>query len=556
MYFTFIIFTKNKPGVLYRIADLFLRRKINIESLTVAEINLPGISRFTILVDTNEENAQKIAKQLYRIIEVLKVIVEKEENLISKEVALIKVFAKSPKKRSEIEDITKMAGGKIESVGEDYIIVEKTGTEQEIQSFFNLLRFFGILDFVRSGRISILKEKEIEGKFSERIKKPKEAILKMEISGIKKFEILASKEKGVISFAQGIPDFETPAEIKKAAFNFAKKNLCDKYTSPFGIQPLREVIAEKLKRENNLQVSPENIIVTHGAIEGLMSSFLTLFEPEDEILVLTPDYASHITQLRIIRHGAFPLFLPLKEEDGNWKVNFERLENSISHKTKGILICNPSNPLGKVYSKEELEKILEIAQKHNLFIICDEVYEYFVFDGKKHISIASLPGAKERTITVFSLSKSYSMTGWRIGYLVAEKDLINEIVKVHDALITCPTAISQYAALEAIKNQQKKPLLFKKIYQKKRDLVCNYLRKTKKLTFSIPEATYYIFPKINAEIDDIEFCQRAIREAKIALVPGSFFGPGGENHFRLSFGKNDKDLKEGLKRLVNFVEKL
>jgi len=555
---SFIIFSKNKPGVLYKIADLFLRRKINIESLTVAETQIPGISCFTIAAEINWETAEKVEKQIYRIIEVIKVSKARDSDLIFKEVALIKVFAKNPQKRREIEDVSHLFKARIDYVRDDFLVIEKTGTEQEIQSLISLLRPFGIKGFARSGRIALLKKEEGgKGKFREIIKRRGEIAESIEVSAIKQFEILISKERDSVSLAQGIPSFETPPFIREKAKEAIDKSKASKYTKGWGIQELREVLAEKVKRENKILAKPENIIVTHGAIEALMATFLALCDPKDEILVLSPDYASHITQIRIARHGAKPIFVPLEETREGWKLNPEKLESAISPKTKVILICNPSNPLGKVYSFEELKQIAEIALRHNLFVIADEVYEYFLFDSKKHISVGSFPELADRAVSVFSFSKSYSMTGWRIGYLVAERKLVQEIFKVHDSLITCPVAVSQYAALAAVKEEGGRRCIekFKRKYEKRRKIGMEILTQTEKLSAVKPEGAYYFFPKLNIDIDDYQFSLKLLKEAKVGVVPGSAFGPGGEKHIRISFGLEEKKLKEGLERLINYLKK-
>lgn len=552
--YTFIIFAQNKPGVLYRISDLFLRRKINIESLTVAETERKGISRFTVCANMDENSAEKISKQLYRIIEVIKVVSLKDEDLFFKELALVKVFAPNPQKRKEIETLVDLFKAKIDYVGEDFLLIEKVGTEEEIQSMLSLFKPFGIQDFVRSGRIALVKGEKWEGKFLKTLKKPETSL---EIPMIKKIQSLILKEKDGISLAQGIPDFPTPLEFKERAIEAMRKNLTDKYSLGYGIEPLREAICEKLKKKNKIECERENIIVTHGAMEGLMATFLALFKPTDEILILTPDYASHLNQVQILKRGQRPVFIPLIETESGWQLDFEKLEASVTPQTKAILICNPSNPLGKVYSFDELKKIAHIALRYNLFIITDEVYEYFVFDQREHISIGSFPEVAERVISIFSLSKTYSMTGWRLGYLVAEKNLANEIFKVHDCLINCPTVVSQYLGLAAIQEGDEKISYFKREYEKRREMAMEILARAKKLKVLKPEGTYYLFPKIELEgMDDYEFSLRLVKEAKVGVVPGSAFGPGGENHVRISFGVNEEKLKEGLERLVKFLEKI
>lgn len=559
MYSTIIIFAKNKPGVLYRIADLFLRRKVNIESLTVAETETPGFSRFTVRTKIDNQTSEKIVKQLYRIIEVVKVMEARDGDLIFKEIALLKVFAKTPQKRRELEDLASLFKASIDFVGQDFLVVEKTGSEEEIKSLVSLLRPFGIQDFVRSGRIALSKEeKKPEGKFAEIIKKPSYVTQNIDVSAIKKIELLISKEKGAVSLAQGIPNFDTPLHIKNSAKDAMEKNLTNKYTRGYGIDPLREALAEKVRRDNKIQAEPENIIVTHGAIEALMATFIALFDPTDEMIVPTPDYASHITQIQIARHGGRPIFVSMRENESGWHLEPEKIESAITPHTKAILICNPSNPLGKVYSYDELKEIARIARRYNLFIIADEVYEYFLYDGRKHFSIGSFPEAADRTISIFSLSKTYAMTGWRIGYIVAEKKLANQIFKIHDSLITCPAAISQYAALAAVKGDNSVVAEFRNAFEKRRKITMDMLAKTDRLKAVMPEGAYYAFPKFNFnhQTDDYDLAVKMLKEAKVGVVPGSAFGPGGENHVRISFGCSDEQLKEGLTRMINFVNNL
>lgn len=553
---TISLFVENKPGVLYRVSNLFLRRKINIETLTVSQTEKAGISRITLTANINEILAEKLSKELYRIIEVLKVITARDEELIFKEIALFKVAAKNPQRRLEIERLTYLFNAKIIFVGGDYLLIEQAATEEEIDSFLLLLKPFGIKEFVRSGRVALIKKEEkIKGKFLIQKQKPSDIVLSIDVSAIKKLQYLADeigKKKEVISLAQGVPNFETPQLIKKEAKKAIDQGLVDKYTVGYGIEPLREAIVQKLAKDNKIKAKENQVIVTHGAIEALMATFLAIFNPDDEIIILTPDYASHITQLKIVKHGGIPVFVPLKENN-SWTLDPDRLEAAVTQKTKGILFCNPSNPIGKVYSFDELKQIVRVAQKHNLFIITDEIYEYFTFDGKKHISIGSFPEVADRTISIFGVSKSYSMTGWRIGYLVAEEGIARQIFKIHDSLITCPTAVSQYAALAAIKSGSIFPEKFKEEYQRRRDLALAILAKTDKLTVIPPEGSYYLFPKINFPIDDYEFAVKLLEEAGVATVPGSAFGLGGENHLRISLGVEEILLKNGLEKIVKYL---
>jgi aminotransferase len=499
---------------------------------------------------------EKIVKQLYRIIEVLKVFENTDSDLIFKEIAFFKVSTKKPDVRNEVEDLAYLFRARINYVGQDYVVIEKTGSEEEINSLYTLLKPFNVREFVRSGRIAVLKEEvKFSGKFNPIPKEPADMTANIDVSAIKKMQLMAWGEKGTISLAQGIPSFNSAKHIREAAKAAIDNNLVDKYTSGHGIIELREAIVEKLARDNKIKATTDQIIVTHGAIEALMAVFMALLNPSDEVLVLTPDYASHITQTRIARHGGRPIFVPLSETEKGWILDSEKLEASITQNAKAILVCNPCNPTGKVYSHEELKEIARIANKYNLFIITDEIYEYFTFDKKQHVSIGSFPEVKDRVISIFGISKTYAMTGWRIGYIVANKNLIHQIFKIHDSLITCPTAVSQYAAIAAIKGPQNNVEEYKNEFEKRRGIVIKELSKTNKLVLTNkPEGAYYAFPKFAKDVDDYEIAVRLIREAKVAVVPGSAFGLGGENHIRISFGGDEKELREGMQRLVKFVE--
>ena len=553
--FTITVFSENKPGLLYRISGLLLRRKINVESMTVSEIEKEGISRFTIVVNGTKETIEKVVKQLYRIVEVIKVYENTDEQIVTKELAFIKVAVKSPEKRREIEDIAYLFQAKVTYVSASSIVIEKTGTEDTISSILSMLKPFGVREFARTGRIAVLKDEgEIGGKFSHIVKEPSYIAQALDVSAFKKIQLMHNEIPGSISLAQGIPSFGTYDHIREAAIKSIRDGLVDKYTVGYGIAPLREAIVQKVRRDNKVDCNVENVIVTHGGIEALMSVFLALLNPQDEVLILTPDYASHITQTRIARHGGRPVFVSLDETKEGFVLDPQKIEAAITPDTKAILVCNPCNPTGKVYTMQELKEIARIALKYNLFIISDEIYEYFLYDKKKHISIGSFKEVADRCISIFGVSKTYAMTGWRIGYIVANKKLSDQIFKIHDSLVTCPTAVSQYAALAAITGPQDNVEYYLKEFTKRKKIVMDALKKTNKVTCVVPEGAYYAFPKFKSPIDDYDFAVRAMRNAKVAVVPGSAFGLGGEHHIRISYGCEEPELKEGMKRLVDYIE--
>lgn len=551
---TITIYSENKPGVLYRISNLFLRRKINIESLTVSEIKAQNLSRFTIVVKQDQELIKKIAKQLERIIEVTGVEIHTDSQLIYKEATLIKINATDTKKFERAEEIINQCKASIIYREEKAVVVQKIGSEEDLDFLISALEPLGIKEIVRSGRIALKKGRAGNaGLHNGNLKEASRTTFSIGVSAIKQIELLAKSQKDVISLAQGTPNFLTDPSIKQAAKKALDEGLSDKYTPGFGITSLREAVVKKLEKENNIKTTPEQVIITHGGIEGLMSIFMALLNVEDEVLVLSPDYASHLTQITIATHGGKPIFVPLIEVGKEWILDPQRLEEAITPRSKAILICNPCNPTGKVYSQQELEWIAKIAIKYNLYIITDEMYENFVYDGRKHISIGGFPSVADRTISVFGISKAYSMTGWRIGYFTAAKNLVEQIFKVHDSLITCPTAISQYAALQAITGKQNMVQEYKKEYEKRRKIVLDWLDKTDKLTYTSPQGAYYVFPKFINPVDDKTVALKILEKGKVAVVPGSAFGRGGENHIRISFCFDEKVLNEGMKRLITYI---
>lgn len=554
---TITIYCENKPGVLYRIANLFLRRKVNIESLTVSEIKDEGRSRFTIVVKQDLSLVRKIARQLEKIIEVSEVTILSDDQLIYKEAVLIKLSTANFIKFKKAQELIDQCKASIIYREQKAVVIQKIGSEQDLDFLISALQPLGIKEVVRSGRIALRKGKPGNAGISNAIlKDASRTTNSIGISAIKEIELLARSQKDVISLAQGTPDFLTEDSIKLAAKKAMDAGLTDKYATGFGITPLREALVKKIENENNIKTTAEQVIVTHGGIEALMAIFMALLNVEDEVLVLSPDYASHITQIILATHGGRPVFVPLIEGGKEWMLDPQRLEDAVTPRSKAILICNPCNPTGKVYSRQELEWVAKIALKYNLYIITDEMYEKFVYDNRQHVSIGSFKEVADQTITVFGFSKTYAMTGWRIGYVTASKNLINQIFKIHDCLITCPTVVSQYAALEALTGKQDMVEHYKKEYIKRRQIVLDYLERSDKLTYTIPQAAYYTFPKFKNEILDREIVLRMLKEAKVAVVPGSAFGKGGESHIRISFACNGKNLEEGMERFMNFVEKM
>lgn len=378
----------------------------------------------------------------------------------------------------------------------------------------------------------------------------------MGVAATKEMNIYAAEFPGTILLAQGVPSFPTPEHINEAA----GKAIADaskgtgKYTHGSGIWPLREAIAEKVDRDNGIKATPEQIIVTHGGIQAVLSTFQTLLNRDDELIVLTPDYPSHFNQVSIATgRKEAAIHVPLTETADDWVLDPQRLEAAVTDHTKAILVTNPCNPTGKVYKEDELREIADVALRHNLFIVTDEMYEYFSYDGRKHTSIGRFSDVADRTISIFGLSKSYAMTGWRVGYIVAQQRTIDQIFKVHDSTVTCATAASQYAGLAAITGDQTVVAGFRNEFMKRRGIVMDELAGTRGLHLALPQGTYYAFPRIEGGVDDKELAMSLVREARVAVVYGSASGKGGQSHLRVSFGGEETDLREGLRRLKGYL---
>jgi len=383
------------------------------------------------------------------------------------------------------------------------------------------------------------------------------------LSPIKQIELLASKIPDVISLAQGIPSFDTPEVVKKAAIKALNRGAVAKYSLTYGLPELRETIEQKLANEGMFFDFEKEIIVTAGSIEAIAASLIAIIEPKkDEVVLLSPSYTSYAEVVKVA--GGKPVFSDLIEGQ-NWKIDFNDLKKKISAKTAAILFCNPNNPTGTIFSKEDLLKIAELAKKKNFFILSDEVYKDFLYDqqpitnNQQLFSLAQIPELRKRVIRIFSASKAYAMTGWRLGFLHSDEENIREILKIHDSLVTCAPVISQYAAMAALDYGDKEIEKFREEFKERRDLMSGYLNELKDFfEYQNPAGSYFIFPKIlplaykalgAKKGDSWDFALKLLEKARVAVVPGVAFGPSGENHFRISFGRTEKDIREAMNRI-------
>ena len=362
-----------------------------------------------------------------------------------------------------------------------------------------------------------------------------------------------SKEIDDVAFLSWAkPTSGTPKHINNAAIKAIKNDLTGGYSPSEGLEELRKEIVVKLKRDNHIDTSISQILVTVGAIEGLASAVMAVIDPGDEVILPSPTYSTHIRQVQIA--SGIPILIPLIEDSG-FALDIEAMKKAISPKTKAIMFCSPSNPTGTVFPENELRQLANLALENNLIIITDEAYEYFVFDNHKHFSIASIPEMTKNVISCYTFTKTYAMTGWRIGYLHAHEEWVSQIKKAHIPFSICAPVISQYAALAALTGPQECVDDFKNHYRFTRDLMCERLDELKEFfDYQKPGGSYLMFPKILVAEgkDSTAFCKRLLREAKVSTTPGSAFGPTGENHMRLSFCVPEDVINKAFDRIAHF----
>ena len=371
------------------------------------------------------------------------------------------------------------------------------------------------------------------------------------------------KENGVdvVSFGAGEPDFNTPKNIIDAA----KKAMDEgktKYTAAAGIPELKQALCKKLKEDNNLDYKPENIVISTGGKQALGNAFMAILNPEDEVLIPVPSWVSYPELVKL--SGGVPIFVDCKEED-DYKFTIDALEKVTTNKTKAIVLNSPNNPTGSIYSKKELEDIAEYAKKHDIIIISDEMYEKLIYDSEKHVSIATISeDSYNRTIIINGFSKAFSMTGWRLGYSVANKEITKLMSSIQSHMTSNANSITQYAAVEALtgpKDELNKMIVE---FEKRRNFMTETIDKIEGLTYIRPSGAFYVMINIknylgkslNGQLinDSMDFSRILLEEEKVAVIPGAAFGL--DNYIRLSYATSKELIGEGLKRIENFLTKL
>lgn len=370
---------------------------------------------------------------------------------------------------------------------------------------------------------------------------------------LEKANKLEAEGRKIVHFEVGQPDFDTPANIKEAAKQALDQGVTA-YSSNYGDIRLRRAIAEKLERMNNLTVDPaKEIMVTCGGEEAVAAALFALLEKGDEVLIADPSYIPYSSLTKIAE--AEPVYVPLDEKNG-YCFDLEKLEAAITEKTKLLVLCTPGNPTGTMMDEESLRKLAEICCRRDILVLADEAYEQVLYDGNKHISIASLPGMWERTITVQSFSKTYSMCGWRIGYLVAPAELIRIVVRAHQTVAMNACSFGQIGALEALTGPQDSLHAMLAEFDRRRLVLYNGLRELG-IPCSRPQAAFYLFPDISEfGMDSFAFAELLLDKYGVATVPGVEFGQNGENHLRISYATSFEDCQEGLRRIAQCVSDL
>jgi aminotransferase len=362
-----------------------------------------------------------------------------------------------------------------------------------------------------------------------------------------------SNQYGAINLSQGFPDFDPPKQLLHRLSEVSQ--LPHQYPITSGAQNFREALAKKQSPRMGFEIDPNSeIIVTCGSTEALMCSIMTILNPGEKIAVFSPFYESY--RVDTILSGAEPIFIPLVPP--RFGFDPERLEDAFKEGAKALILCNPSNPCGKVFNKAELKIIADLAIKYDAYVITDEVYEHIIYAPNEHIYIASLPGMRERTLSCSSLSKTYSITGWRLGYIIAPPEIVETALKVHDFLTVAAAAPLQEAAVVGLQFPQSYYDDLQEIYTKKRTLFLDGLRRIG-LPFTEPQGAYYVLVDISefGYESDLEFCENLIRKVGVAAVPGSSFFREPVNHLvRLHFAKKESTLNEALDRLSDIKSKM
>ncbi|WP_094546612.1 pyridoxal phosphate-dependent aminotransferase [Petroclostridium xylanilyticum] len=375
-----------------------------------------------------------------------------------------------------------------------------------------------------------------------------------------KFKSMKAKGIDVVGFGAGEPDFDTPAHIKEAAIKAINEGFT-KYTPASGMPQLREAVCRKFKRDNGLDYSPEQIVVSNGAKHSLVNAFMAICDPGDEVIIPAPFWVSYPEMVKMA--DGVPVFLNTSEEN-NFKFTVEDLKKAITAKTRALVLNSPSNPTGMVYSREELKEIAEVAVQNNIYIISDEIYEKLIYDGMEHTSIATFGDEiKDLTIIINGVSKTYAMTGWRIGYTASNAKIAKVMGSIQSHATSNPNSIAQVAAIAALDGPQDDIEVMRKAFIERRDYMVDRINSIEGLSCSKPQGAFYVMMNIKSILgkefygrvitNSDEFADVLLEKANVALVPGSGFGA--EEYVRWSYATSMQNIVEGLNRIEKFIKK-
>lgn len=363
---------------------------------------------------------------------------------------------------------------------------------------------------------------------------------------------IAAGLQDVIAMGRGDPDLDTPKHIVEAGQKALGAGATH-YTAPQGMPELRAAICEKLKRENHLDYTPDEIIVTAGAQEGIYVAMMALINPGDEVLVTSPGYASYNQAIELAGGVVVPVNVYQKN---NFALTAKAVKAKITPKTRMLCLMSPSNPTGSVIPRAEVEKLAQLVKEHDLIVISDEIYERLVFDGNRVTSVASLPGMKERTLTLNGFSKAYAMTGWRIGYIAAPRELVIPMNEIHHGISICAPAVSQHAALAALKGPQDCVEEHRQIFAKRQKYFCSVLDGLG-LTYGEPQGAFYLYTNVSSTgLGAGEFCIKLLQEARVMMFPGTLFGDHNDHFVRISLLQPMVKLQEAADRMAKVVNRL
>lgn len=370
-------------------------------------------------------------------------------------------------------------------------------------------------------------------------------------SGIRKFFDIVSEMDDAISLGVGEPDFDTPWHIREEGIYSLEQGRTF-YTSNAGLKELKEEICKYLKRSQNIEYPSKDVLVTVGGSEAIDIALRAMLDPGDEVLIPQPSYVSYVPCTLLA--GGTPVIINLKEEN-EFRLTKEELLESITDKTKVLVLPFPNNPTGAIMEKSDLEAIAQVVIEKDLFVISDEIYSELTYSGK-HVSIAAIPGMQERTVLINGFSKAYAMTGWRLGYAAAPEQIAKQMLKIHQFAIMCAPTTSQYAAVEALKSGAPDVKRMRDSYDKRRRFLLNEFKKMDLNCFT-PYGAFYAFPSIKKfGLSSDEFAERLLREQKVAVVPGTAFGDCGEGFLRISYAYSIEDLKLALERIEIFINNI